>query len=158
MRPKQKQASQYIRMAADIVHDLELDQAPENFDHAGFVTEEGSMDGIRAYVSCYYLVASMASIWVKKNSLPFEQWTSTCCDILDRSGSGHADQCLAWLARLGNIIEQTASFTRKNAKVQHEPQHVLLMVKGMEAQLQEWLGRMSPDVSSERKSEAKSRA
>lgn len=144
-------------MAADIVHDLELDQAPDNFDHADFVIEEDSMEGMRAYVSCYYLVASMASIWTKKNSLPFEKWTSTCCDILDRSGSG-ADQCLAWLARLGNIIEQTASFTRQNGKVQHEPQHVLLMVKGMEAQLQEWQGRMSPGVSSKRKSEAKSRA
>ncbi|KAG8167940.1 hypothetical protein KVR01_003629 [Diaporthe batatas] len=148
LRPKQKQATQYIRMAADIVHDLELDRAPDNFDRADFVAEEKSMDGIRAYISCYYLVASMASIWTRKNSLPFEQWTSTCCDILEMSGGGQADQCLAWLARLGNIIEQTASLTRKRGQVSHEPQHVLLMVKGMEAQLQEWRGRMSPDVSS----------
>ncbi|POS77232.1 hypothetical protein DHEL01_v204366 [Diaporthe helianthi] len=150
LRPKQKQAFQYVRMAADIVRDLELDQAPDSFDHAGFITEEKSMDEIRAYISCYYLFASLASIWTKKISLPFDQWTSTCCDILERSDSvqAYADKTLAWLARLGNIIEQTASLTRQNGRVQHEPQHVLLMVKGMEAQLQEWQGRMPPDVSS----------
>lgn len=152
LRPKQKQASQYVRMAADIVHDLELDQAPDNFDHAEFGTDEKFIDGIRAYISCYYLCASIASIWTKKNSLPFEHWTSTCCDILERWGSGqpgNADQTLAWLARLGNITEQTASLTRRNGQFQHEPQHVLLMVKGMESQLQEWQGAMQSDVSSQ---------
>lgn len=156
LRPKQKQASQYVRMAVDLVHDLELDQAPENFDYADFETDETFLDGIRAYITCYYLCASMASIWTKKNSLPFEQWTSTCCDILERPTSGQnttADQSLAWLARLGNIAEQTSSLTRRNGQVQHEPQHVLLMVKGMEAQFQEWQGRMPPDVSSKRKLE-----
>lgn len=157
LRPKQKQASQYIRTAADIVHDLELDQAPENFDYTDFETDETFMDGIRAYISCYYLCASMASIWTKKSSLPFEQWTSTCCDILERPGRGQntrADQSRAWLARLGNIAEQTSSLTRRNRQVQHEPQHVLLMVKGMEAQVQEWQERMPPDVSSKCKLEA----
>ena len=160
MRPKQRQASQYIRMAADIVHDLELDQAPDDFDHADFETDEKSLAGVRAYVACYYLCSSISSIWAKKTLLPFEQWTATCCDILERSRASQdarADQSLAWLARLGNIIEETSTLTKRKGQVQHEAQHVSLMVKGMEAQLQEWKGRMPSDVSSRRKSKSKSR-
>lgn len=160
LRPKQRQASQYIRMAADIVHDLELDQAPDDFDHVGFETDESFLAGIRAYIACYYLCSGISSIWAKKSSLPFEQWTATCCDILERSTAGQdatADQSLAWLARLGNIIEETLSLTKRKGQVQHEAQHVLLMAKGMEAQLQEWKGRMPADISSRRKSESKSR-
>lgn len=146
-------------MAADIVHDLELDQAPDTFGHAGFETDEKFLAGIRAYVACYYLCTSIASIWFKKSSLPFEQWTATCCDILERSADDHAaksDQSLAWLARLGNISDETSSLTMRRGQRQHEAQHVLLMVKGMEAQLQEWRGRMPADISSKRKSDANS--
>lgn len=147
-------------MAADIVHDLDLDQAPDNFDHAAFETDEKVLAGIRAYVACYYLCTSIASIWSKKNSLPFEQWTATCCEILERPRDGQAamaDQSLAWLARLGNISEETSSLTKRKGQVQHEAQHVLLMVKGLEAQLQEWQGRIPADVSLKRKSKPQSR-
>lgn len=141
-------------MAADIVHDLDLDQAPDSFDHAASEIDEKFLSGIRAYVACYYLCTSIASIWSRKNSLPFEQWTATCCDILERPRDGQtatADQSLAWLARLGNISEETSSLTKRKGQLQHEAQHVLLMVKGMEAQLQEWQGRIPADISSKRK-------
>lgn len=160
MRPKQKQASQYIRMAADIIHDLELDQPPDNFDHAGFEKDENFLAGIRAYVACYYLCNSIASFWSKKSSLHFEQWTATCCDILERSTAdqaARADQSLAWLARLGNVFEETSSLTKRRGQLQHEAQHVLLMVKGMEAQLQEWQDRISADLASKRESKLKLR-
>lgn len=147
-------------MAADIVHDLELDQPPDNFDQSNFETDEKFLAGIRAYVACYYLCTSIASIWSKKNSLPFEQWTATCCDILERSTAGQAaraDQSLAWLARFGNISEETSSLTKRKGQRQHEAQHVLLMVKGMEAQLQEWQARIPSDISSKRRSKSKYR-
>lgn len=145
-------------MAADIIHDLELDQAPENLDRSDFEPDENSMAGIRAYIGCYYLCASIASIWSKKSSMTFEKWTATCCDILERSEAGEAataDQSLAWLARLGNIFKETSSLTNRKGQLQHGAQHVLLMVKGMDAQLREWQGRLPADVSSKRRSNSK---
>lgn len=147
-------------MAADIVHDLELDQKPDHFDHGNLETDEKFLAGIRAYVACYYLCNSIASIWSKKSSLPFDEWTATCCDILEGSTAGQAaraDQSLAWLARLGNIFEETSSLIKRRGQRQQEPQHVLLMVKGMEAQLREWQGRMPADISSKRRSKSKYR-
>lgn len=147
-------------MAADIVHDLDLDQQPDNFDQSNFETDEKFLAGVRAYVACYYLCTSIASIWSKKSSLAFDEWTATCCDILERSKPNQAareDQSLAWLARFGNIIEETSSLTKRKGKRQHEAQHVLLMVKGMEAQMGEWRGRMPADISSKRKSKFKYR-
>ncbi|KAI3399551.1 hypothetical protein diail_6573 [Diaporthe ilicicola] len=123
LRPRQRQASQYMRMAADIVHDLELDQAPDDFGNADLEENEDFLAG----------------------------WTATCCGILERVGNGQAatsDQSLAWLTRLANIFAETSSLNKRRGEVKLEAQHVLLMVKGLEAQLQEWQGRMPVDISS----------
>lgn len=56
LRPKSKQSSQYMRMAVDLVQDLELDQ-PEGVEQAGLTGEE-RLQAIRAYLCCYYLVVA----------------------------------------------------------------------------------------------------
>lgn len=56
LRPKNKQVFQYTRMAADLIHDLELDQ-DQHIDNPHFENEltTEQMDGIRAYVAhCYF--------------------------------------------------------------------------------------------------------
>ena len=116
--------------------------------------DQERMAGIRAYLACYYLCSSFASIWAKSHSLSYQQWTETCCEILESSPGGEAataDQTLAWLVRLGHIAEETLFLIKGQGKSQHEDNHTLLMVKGMEAQLREWQTWMTPDASTQRK-------
>lgn len=59
LRPKNKQAFQYIRMAAEIANDLELVCPPdEEIATAETSTTTESIEGMRTYLSCYYLVSS----------------------------------------------------------------------------------------------------
>jgi hypothetical protein len=44
-------------MAADIVHDLGLDRCPTGSNIRAPITAD-HIDGIRAYLSCYYLVST----------------------------------------------------------------------------------------------------
>jgi len=44
-------------MAADIVQDLELDRCPSGTDAQVPITAD-HIDGIRTYLSCYYLVST----------------------------------------------------------------------------------------------------
>lgn len=59
LRPKNKQAFQYIRMAAEIAHDLDLVHPPADttVTVSSPVTAE-QIDGMRTYLSCYYLVSA----------------------------------------------------------------------------------------------------
>lgn len=154
LRPKNRQARQYFRMAMDIVRDLELDQASHNEDVEVVRADQQRVAGIRAYVSCYYLCSSFASTFAKNHSIPYQQWTATCCNILESvvdNEAAIANQTLAWLVRLAHLAEQASLLTKRQDILQHEDQHELLMVKGMQAQLREWQARMSLDVSTKRK-------
>ncbi len=71
LRPKNKQSQQYIRMASDIVRDLELDQPPRpsdddpdddgDDDDITAVSEE-RLAGMRAYMSSYYLASAYVGV------------------------------------------------------------------------------------------------
>ena len=56
LRPKNKQVFQYIRMAIDIVSDLELDQDPGTDDLEVSLTPE-RLDQIRIYLGTYHIVS-----------------------------------------------------------------------------------------------------
>ncbi|ROW16402.1 hypothetical protein VPNG_02789 [Cytospora leucostoma] len=150
LRPRNKQAIQYIRMSAEIVHDLDLDQAWQNEDLGVARADQGRIEGIRAYLGCYYLCSSFASTWAKAHSVPYQQWTATCCDILESNTGSEpaiADQTLVWLVRLGHISEETFSLAKGQGIITLGDQHTFLMVKGLQTQVQEWQTRMSPKVS-----------
>lgn len=57
LRPKNKQAYQYIRMAVDIVFDLELNEDPGT-DRVDVPPTEARVEEIRTYAACYYLASS----------------------------------------------------------------------------------------------------
>jgi hypothetical protein len=61
LRPKQRQALQYLKMAIDIVHELELDQEETYSSRVktGFTSED--LARIRAFVTCYYLTTMSVS-------------------------------------------------------------------------------------------------
>lgn len=56
LRPKNKQVFHYLRMAADLVHDLELDQEsnPEIILSNSTPTET-QLEGLRTYLGFHYL-------------------------------------------------------------------------------------------------------
>jgi hypothetical protein len=63
LRPKNKQAFQYVRMAVDIIHDLELDQdpGPENASNPDSISERRLLE-VRAYLATYYLVCRYVTL------------------------------------------------------------------------------------------------
>lgn len=150
LRPKNRQALQYVRMASDIVRDLDLDQAVHDEDLLDIRTSEDRIAGMRAYLACYYICSSFSSTWQRSNALPYQQWTATCCDILMGSQDAQPEkgpvQTLVWLVRLGHIVEETLSLTKRQ---RHEEQQVFLMVKGLEAQLREWQAQMPVELLSQ---------
>lgn len=60
LRPKNKQAFQYMRMAADMVHDLELDQEQPDLNMWSDTPNltDDQLDRIRVYVGYFYIVSS----------------------------------------------------------------------------------------------------
>ncbi|KAF3768543.1 hypothetical protein M406DRAFT_336961 [Cryphonectria parasitica EP155] len=155
LRPRNRQALQYIRMASDIAHDLELDQAPDHVDAAAIRSDEKQMAGMRAYLACYCLYSSLATAWNKRNTMPYQQWTTVCCDVLgvmepaDPPASWTQDQTLVWIVRLGHLVQEAMLINKIERKAQNGQLHSLLMVKGMEAQLVEWRGQIPVELLSQ---------
>ncbi|KAK0628183.1 hypothetical protein B0T17DRAFT_614137 [Bombardia bombarda] len=150
LRPKNKQAFQYIRMTVDIVNDLELDQDPgldDDLEDAMMPTPERLGD-IRTYLSSYYLVSSFASTWNRTPQLQYTEYTAKCCDILERYSQTKGDVILAWQARLQRIVEEASDMRRNQRGHSQSEYQIGLMLKGMEAQLVEWEGRLALDVAS----------
>ncbi|KAJ9155614.1 Zn(II)2Cys6 transcription factor [Pleurostoma richardsiae] len=150
LRPKSRQAFQYIRMAIDIVHDLELDHPPSgDASLLNNAVSEEMLAGIRAYLACYYLGTSFEISWSKGSSVGYTQWTATCCDILEmHSGASEGDRTLVWLVRLQHLAEETAKLRNSSRSQPQGEHHKSLLLKGIETQLREWQGRMPNDMPS----------
>ncbi|CAN8100193.1 unnamed protein product [Discula destructiva] len=152
LRPKNKQALQYIRMASDIVRDLELDQVEDSIDFAETRLSTERLDAMRAYLATQLLCSGFTTAgptWQKNDTLDFQNWTATCCDILAGTESATSDQTLAWLVRLQHLISATVLVKQRGGRKQYDAQHDLLLIKGMEAQFREFQDRMPPKISSQ---------
>lgn len=124
LRPKNRQALQYIRMASDVVHDLDLDQALDKIDFAEIRSNQEQMAAIRAYLACYYLCSSLSATWRMSYTLPYSQWTASCCDLLEHNSYGLAsilDQTLSWLVRLGHLVDETVSLNSLEKETDRRP-------------------------------------
>ena len=149
LRPKNKQAFQYVRMAVDIVTDLELDQDPDGDDLPPQQASDERLEQVRTYLATFYLVSSSAEAWNRTPALLYTNYTAKCCDLLKRDGAVRGDRVLAWLVRIQHILEEVSGLRKANGKASGQNEYqVSLMLKGMESQLAEWEGSMSPEVSS----------
>ncbi|KAF9871518.1 zn 2cys6 transcription factor [Colletotrichum karsti] len=164
LRPKSKQAFQYVRMAAEILQDLDLADAPPGLTAASDPTPE-QIDGMRAYLSCYYLIsahvlpflqyfrkcsltdARFATGWAKTATLQFTSWTATCCDLLERCSVLEGDHMLAWLARMQHISEEATTLAKIKPASEQVKQQVHFMNLGLESQFREWRGRMPSSLN-----------
>ncbi|WDK17830.1 hypothetical protein CGRA01v4_09113 [Colletotrichum graminicola] len=162
LRPKSKQGFHYVRMAAEILHDLGLDHPP--YQNAGVSTPPiaDQMEGIRAYLSCYYLVTAhvlpylqyfrrttltfsrFAMAWARMSParLPYTSWTGTCCDLLERSSALKGDHTLAWLARLLHITEEASEMMKNAPATEQAKQQAHFMFLGLDSQLREWQNQL----------------
>ncbi|GJC97220.1 Zn 2cys6 transcription factor [Colletotrichum higginsianum] len=145
-------------MAAEILHDLELDHPPYQGVGISAPLSPGQMEGIRAYLSCYYLVTAhvlpflqylrkttltdsrFAMAWARMSqvALSYTSWTATCCDLLERGSALKGDHTLAWLARLLHITEEASETTKNIPRTEQAKQQAHFMLLGLESQLRDW--------------------
>ncbi|KAK0656786.1 hypothetical protein B0T16DRAFT_319036 [Cercophora newfieldiana] len=152
LRPKNKQAFQYIRMAVDILSDLELDQENDTDDLDIPPTPE-RMDQIRLYLATYFIVSHQSVSWARSRSMQYTEFTSKAIELFQRHSTLAADGALAWKARLQRLVEETNDLrrTKKNPNLsaaQAEYQ-TSLVLRGIESQLNEWESQIPPSVSSQ---------
>ncbi|EGX96135.1 hypothetical protein CCM_00790 [Cordyceps militaris CM01] len=134
LRPRVRHVFQYTRMAADLVHDLQLDVQAHRVDEP--MTPE-RLDAIRAYVAQYYLSSSRGS------SVPFTAWTERCCQLLVEHAACPGDAVLASLARLGRTVREAWAAVRDGAASSNSS----LVFRGLEAQFQDQQASLPPAVS-----------
>ncbi|KAF4445313.1 hypothetical protein F53441_10925 [Fusarium austroafricanum] len=117
LRPKNRQAFQYYRMAGDLADDLDLDQEIPNLNN----TIPGDMssmqlDRLRAYLAYHYAVSTFIGTWKKMDLLvpKWTPWTATCCELLQRHAQVDGDVSLSYLVRLANMTNTANNSVRDN--------------------------------------------
>ncbi|KAK9773373.1 hypothetical protein SCAR479_09906 [Seiridium cardinale] len=148
LRPKHRQAFQYLKMAIDIAHDLELDQ--EQAFAAQLQTGPNLEDlaSFRALVSCYYLITNFSNAFSRVQSFPFTAWLSNCCDLLEQYSNIEQDHVLVWLIRLHHISDEMLVLQKGYKKAGSGSElHRQLIRKGLETQLREWQSRIPTSIA-----------
>ncbi|KAI1779255.1 hypothetical protein F4818DRAFT_438041 [Hypoxylon cercidicola] len=152
LRPKNRQLAQYLRMAVDMVHDLELDEETDT----NLVTEsperkEARLQGIRAYLTCFYNFSLHSWGMSKPTSLEYTPWMARCCDTLEACSDLEQDHVLVWLTRLQYIQHELWKLHRARKKPdaasgQNEQYRELLRI-GLETQLRDFQARIPGHLS-----------
>ncbi|KAG8415403.1 hypothetical protein J3458_009253 [Metarhizium acridum] len=137
LRPKNKQAFQYMRMAADMVHDLELDQEQPDLNmwsDTPNLTDE-QLDRIRVYVGYFYVVSSFLATWKRSKGIdiPYTSWTARCCEMLEKHGKTQGDLVLAAQTRVSRILCQATKTL--NGKYDQVDEDRCIMVAGFKFEL-----------------------
>ncbi|WAO86940.1 Hypothetical protein NCS54_00423100 [Fusarium falciforme] len=165
LRPKNKQAFQYYRMAGDLVHDLDLEEEnPELITTPPGAMTASQLDRLRAYLGYYYAVSkyvlghphtrplvayhpSYMTAWKRMDQLacPWTPWTATCCDVLQRCAEADGDLALSYLARLASSTNTANKSIRDNNT--QSAQQVQLLLLGLEAQHRELKEAMLPHIA-----------
>ncbi|OAA45053.1 hypothetical protein NOR_03807 [Metarhizium rileyi] len=139
LRPKNKQAFQFMRMAADMIHDLELDQeqlvlgtGPDCPD----LTGEQQLDGIRAYMGYFYVLSSHLATWrrrIKDIEVSYTPWTARCCELLEQHGETKDDLVLAAQTRVAGLLLQASKTMLHHSSQSSEDKRI--MVAGFKSEL-----------------------
>ncbi|KAH8653296.1 hypothetical protein BGZ61DRAFT_468144 [Ilyonectria robusta] len=147
LRPKNRQAFRYVRMAGDMVRDMELDQElPElNGGFDSEVTKE-QLEKVRAYLSWFYVVSNFISAWRKMDVMaPFTAWTAICCDILQRCAAADGDFALSYLVRFASYTNAAKSAIHESTAPSEQQSQLVLF--GLEAQSRELRQCMLPHIA-----------
>lgn len=138
LRPKNGQLVHCLRIAADLVHDLHLD---EDFltmpDPLGRKVTDDELDKIRAYLAYQYLVSTYIVIWRGERDLPtnYPPWATTAVDILQHNAQVDGDNTLVALVRLSSLFSDASKAI--NERDVQTVQNSRLIFIGLEQQYQE---------------------
>ncbi|KAI1760292.1 hypothetical protein GGR53DRAFT_523202 [Hypoxylon sp. FL1150] len=153
LRPKNKQLLQYLRMAVDIVHDLELDEETDmNLAAEAPEDKEIKLQSIRAYLTCFYNFSVHSWGMSKLSSLEYTPWMAKCCDVLEACSDLEQDHILVWLVRIQYIQHELWQLHRARkrldlANAQNE-QHLYQILRiGLETQLRDFQARIPGHLS-----------
>ncbi|KAK7415451.1 hypothetical protein QQZ08_012340 [Neonectria magnoliae] len=147
LRPKNKQAFQYVRMARDLVRDLELDQEIPDLGGVDSELDKDQLEKVRTYLSFYYGVSHSMSGWKKMEDLlaPFTSWTATCCDTLQRCAECDGDFALSYLVRLASHTNAANMAIHENKGTSQQQSQLVLL--GLELQDRELRQAMLPHIA-----------
>ncbi|KAI0913504.1 hypothetical protein F4823DRAFT_622280 [Ustulina deusta] len=152
LRPKNKQAFQYLRMAVDIVHDLEMERESDldlSLIAPGQRTRK--LDNMRALLGCFYGMSAFSATWSRTSTLRYSPQLSRCAEALARNSELEQDRHLAWLVRLQYIFEELVevqrNFDRGPRDHQSEMQRNLIRA-GLEAQFRDFKDKMPGQYAS----------
>ncbi|KAJ3496294.1 hypothetical protein NLG97_g2753 [Lecanicillium saksenae] len=105
LKPKTSQLARCMRMASDIVRDMNLD---ENFLSSqpweqGMRTDD--LDKIRTYLAYVYLVSTYIVVWKGDRCVSTQQpqWSTTAINLLEQYAENEDDITLATLARISGL-------------------------------------------------------
>ncbi|KAH7146973.1 hypothetical protein B0J13DRAFT_584382 [Dactylonectria estremocensis] len=138
LRPKNGQLVHYLRIAADLVRDLHLD---EDFltmpDSLGREVTDDELDKIRAYLAYLYLFSTYIVIWRGERDLPtsYPPWATTAVDILQHNPQVDGDNTLVALFRLSSLFSDASKAI--NERDVQTVQNSRLIFIGLEQQYQE---------------------
>ncbi|KAL6814333.1 hypothetical protein J3E69DRAFT_347083 [Trichoderma sp. SZMC 28015] len=147
LRPRNKQPFRYIRMAAEVIHELELDQeTPVNLVYPDALATAQQLNKIRAYLGYFYLASTIPAEWQARGNKPpvFTSWTESCCRILEGSNADN-DVVLAYLVRLSSTA--TEALRAINDDKGHTHQQSRLVLLGLEAQLRDIESLIPPRIA-----------
>ncbi|KAI1433578.1 hypothetical protein GGR50DRAFT_705325 [Xylaria sp. CBS 124048] len=152
LRPKNKHAFQYLRMAVDIVHDLELDQEPDvTFFSPAASQAIPNLDNLRALLGCFYSISVFSTTWFKTSTMRYTPQLSRSAELLEQYSTLEQDHYLVWLVRQQYILEELSevqrTFSRGPRDHASEMQRDLIRA-GLEAQFRDFNTRMPEKYAS----------
>ncbi|KAK4078348.1 uncharacterized protein Triagg1_3364 [Trichoderma aggressivum f. europaeum] len=126
LKPKSSRLVQCMRMAADIVHDLSLDEDFLSSDPWGRGVTSEELDMIRAYLAYVYLVSTYVTMWKGDKCVHtrLPPWAGTAIDILEQNAQVESDRTLAALGE-SDCAKQPADPVGARATVSaNKKQHI----------------------------------
>ncbi|KAL7931557.1 hypothetical protein V8C35DRAFT_309791 [Trichoderma chlorosporum] len=117
LKPKSTRLVQCMRMAADIVHDLNLDEDFLSSDPWGQGVTDEELEKIRAYLAYVYLVSTYVAMWKGDRCVHtrLPPWAGSAIDILEQNAQVDGDHTLAALVRLSRLCSDATDAMNESA-------------------------------------------
>lgn len=149
LKPKTSQLARCMRMASDLVHDLNLD---DDFLSAP-PWEQGvrvdDLDKIRVYLAYVYLVSTYIVVWKGDRCVRTEQppWSAAAIDILEQYAENDDDRKLATLTRMSTLAaDASGAFSGRDSMEVRNSQLVLVGLTQQYQQTRDSLSLRFPGV------------